>query len=186
MSIFVKIRQILLTVLFRIRYFDVATIESRSAIRGKVVVNQFRKIGKLRIVLRKGSYLKDNIVIQGSGYFELGQDSYLSSFCIIGANESIKIGKNVMIADCVSIRDTDHRFDDLSIPMKNQGITTKPIEIDDDVWICHGAVITKGVKVGKGAVIAANAVVTKNVPPMGIVGGVPAKLIKFRTSQQEL
>lgn len=52
--------------------------------------------------------------------------------------------------------------------------------IGNDVWIGDGAVIRRGVKVGDGAVIAANAVVTKDVPAYGIVGGVPAKLIRFR------
>jgi acetyltransferase-like isoleucine patch superfamily enzyme len=56
----------------------------------------------------------------------------------------------------------------------------KPIEIGHDVWIGARAVVMDGVRIGHGAVIAANAVVTKDVPPYAIVGGVPAKLIKYR------
>lgn len=85
-----------------------------------------------------------------------------------------------MIASSVSIRDTDHRFDRLDIPMISQGIVTAPIVIKDNVWIGHGAVITKGVTIESGAIIAANAVVTRDVPANAIMGGVPAKLIKYR------
>ena len=54
------------------------------------------------------------------------------------------------------------------------------IEISDDVWIGTNALILSGVHIGKGAVVAAGSVVTKDVPPFAIVGGVPAKVIKYR------
>ena len=54
------------------------------------------------------------------------------------------------------------------------------IEVDDDVWIGYGATIMSGVHIGQGAVVAAGAVVTKDVAPYAIVGGVPAKIIKYR------
>jgi len=79
------------------------------------------------------------------------------------------------------LRDTNHNFDRLDIPMKNQGFNTAPIIIEDDVWIGHGCVITQGVTIGKGAIVGSNAVVTKDVPELAIVGGVPAKLIKYRS-----
>lgn len=54
------------------------------------------------------------------------------------------------------------------------------IVIEDDVWIGQGCIILSGVHIGQGAVIAAGAIVTHNIPPYAIVGGVPAKVIKFR------
>ena len=57
---------------------------------------------------------------------------------------------------------------------------SRPVRIGNDTWIGHGAIIMKGVTVGDGAVIASNAVVTKDVPPYAIVGGLPAKVIKWR------
>lgn len=56
----------------------------------------------------------------------------------------------------------------------------KPVRIGNDVWIGHRAVVMNGVSVGDGAVIGTNAVVTKDVPPYAIVGGVPAKVIRYR------
>ena len=54
------------------------------------------------------------------------------------------------------------------------------ITVDNDVWIGYGATIMSGVHIGQGAIVAAGAVVTKDVPPYAIVGGVPAKVIKYR------
>src|SRR5699024_8636000 len=56
--------------------------------------------------------------------------------------------------------------------------------IGNDVWIGHGAIIQAGITVGDGAVIASNAVVTKDIPPYAIVGGIPAKIIKYRFSDE--
>lgn len=61
-----------------------------------------------------------------------------------------------------------------------EGVSKGDIIVDDDVWIGYGATIMSGVHIGQGAVVAAGAVVTKDVPPYAIVGGVPAKVIKYR------
>lgn len=67
---------------------------------------------------------------------------------------------------------------------KAEAFSKGDIVIDDDVWIGYGATIMSGVHVGQGAVVAAGAVVTKDVPPYAIVGGVPAKVIKYRFTDE--
>jgi chloramphenicol O-acetyltransferase type B len=62
----------------------------------------------------------------------------------------------------------------------------RPIEIGSDVWIGARAIVLDGVRVGDGAIVAANAVVTTDVPPYAIVGGVPAKILRYRFSREKI
>jgi maltose O-acetyltransferase len=96
----------------------------------------------------------------------------------------VTIGSDVMMGPEVVIFTTDHAFEDTNRPMREQGMSaTRPVIIEDDVWIGQRAMILPGVSVGRGAVIAAGAVVTKDVPPNSMVGGNPAKVLRFRGPQ---
>lgn len=108
-------------------------------------------------------------------------------------NEFLSIGSFCSIAEKVNfILGGNHVYENvLTYPIRanimNQGYeatSNGPIIIKDDVWIGFGATILSGVHIGQGAVVAAGAVVTKDVPPYAIVGGVPAKVIKYRFSQE--
>ena len=61
-----------------------------------------------------------------------------------------------------------------------EALSKGDICVEDDVWIGYGATILSGVRIGQGAIVAAGAVVTKDVPPYAVVGGVPAKVMKYR------
>jgi acetyltransferase-like isoleucine patch superfamily enzyme len=169
------------TTLFIIKYKSYVHLSTNAWVEPKVILKPFfHRNKKIKLIMKKDSFIKRNVIIQGSGLLEIGENSYISSFCVIGVNEKIIIGKYVMIADAVSLRDTNHEFNRTDIPMCKQGMKTAPIIIEDDVWIGHGAVITLGVTIGTGSIVGANAVVTKDVSPYSIVGGVPAKVIKIR------
>lgn len=86
--------------------------------------------------------------------------------------ERVELGRNVIIGPDVVIRDSDNHV------MYGSARPSAPVRIDDDVWIGHGAMILKGVTVGKGAVVAARAVVTRDVPPATLVAGVPARVVR--------
>jgi acetyltransferase-like isoleucine patch superfamily enzyme len=85
-----------------------------------------------------------------------------------------------MMGPRVSFFAENHNFSRLDIPMRDQGVTEGSITVDNDVWIGSGSIITNNVCIGHGSIVAAGSVVTKDVPPGAIVGGVPAKLIKWR------
>ena len=96
---------------------------------------------------------------------------------------SVIIGNDVMMGANCTMYSRNHRFDRIDIPMCEQGfLPEKTIVIDDDVWIGGQVIILPGVHIGKGAIIGAGAVVTKDVPDYAIVGGNPAKIIKYRNN----
>jgi acetyltransferase-like isoleucine patch superfamily enzyme len=113
-----------------------------------------------------------SVTIQENALLEIGS-GYMSDHSRIMCFNHIKIGDDVIIADKVTIRDSDNHN------IKYEGYEiSKPINIGNHVWIGMGATILKGVTIGDGAIIAAGAVVTKNVPSQCLCGGVPAKIIK--------
>lgn len=181
-TLYARCKRKLITFLNIIRYQKYLRVGKGIRLESGLLIHQFsfKDSQGLSIILDDYTGIGRNVIIQGSSNIYIGERTYVGAFSVIGCNARVDIGKYVMIADGVSIRDTDHCFDDLSKPMIFQGINTAPIIIEDNVWIAHGAVITKGVTVGSGAIVAANAVVTKDVPKNAVVGGVPAKIIKYR------
>lgn len=108
----------------------------------------------------------------------IGDNSNIGWFSLLDARGGIKIGNNVSIASYAKLITGSH---DLQSPEFTAKF--KPIIINDYAWICTGAIITQGVRIGKGAVVAAGAVVTKDVNDYEIVAGVPAKVIGSRNPE---
>ena len=90
----------------------------------------------------------------------------------------VNIGHHVNLAQGITVTALNHNFEDSEKRIDEQGVSTTPVVIEDDVWIGANAVILPGVRVGTHSVVAAGAVVTKEVPPHSIVAGIPAKIIK--------
>jgi acetyltransferase-like isoleucine patch superfamily enzyme len=112
----------------------------------------------------------------------VGHNSHVSRNCQINGPYpgDIQIGSNVMVGPYVMVTSVIHNFADIDIPMKKQGLSSKPVVIEDDVWIGGHSTILPGVRIGKGAVIGAGSVVTKDVEAFAIQGGVPARKIRSR------
>ena len=93
----------------------------------------------------------------------------------------LTLGDDVMMGPEVVFISYNHAVDDLEVPMRAQGATdSKPIVVGNDVWIGMRAMIMPGVTIGAHAIVAAGSIVTKDVPEWAIVGGNPARLIKYR------
>ena len=142
---------------------------------------------------REGVWLGDNVsigrftMIEATGLLRLlgkgvriGANSNLGDYNYVGGVGGVTIGENVLIGQFVSFHPQNHVIDDPNRPIKEQGTTEVGIVVEDDVWIGARVTVLDGVHIGRGAVIASGAVVTRDVPPYAVVGGVPARVIKWR------
>lgn len=149
-------------------------------------VSHRARIGR-RAIVRAGTEVGPDVVLGDYSYIS-GPRSYV---------EAARIGKFCSIARQVTIGPGDHDLTGVSthpfrlspaygglvdtvVPLKQKA----PPVIGADVWIGMNAVIMRGVTVGDGAIVAANSVVTRDVPAFAVVGGVPAKVIRYRFSPE--
>lgn len=117
------------------------------------------------------------IVDNGVGDVVIGDYTRIGLRCtIIGP---VQIGNHVILAQNITISGLNHRYDDIQLPIHQQGVTTASIKIGNDSWIGANATITAGVNIGKHVVIGAGSVVTKDIPDYSIAVGNPAKVVKI-------
>lgn len=104
----------------------------------------------------------------------------------------LRIGRKVILGPCPTIITGDHRIDIVGKYIADVTDADKlpeqdsPVVIEDDVWCGANVTILKGVTIGRGSVVAAGSVVTKSCPPYSIMGGVPAKVLKMRFTQEKI
>lgn len=143
---------------------------------------QLAKIGK--------SSIHPTAIIREGEHVVIGYNCLINHNCLIQAGKSdagyIRIGNYVHTGVNVMMMAFNHGFYTRVIPTKKQDYFDAPIVIEDDVWIGAGSIILAGVTIGKGAIIAAGAVVNKDVPEYAIVGGVPAKILKYREESETI
>jgi len=120
-----------------------------------------------------------NKSINGGSHWGFGKG------CRIFATGGLTIGNCVMIAAHVTIITSNHRYV-TQFSNENNYDELNPIIIKDDVWIGERAIILPGVTIGRGAIVGAGAIVTKDVPDYAVVGGNPAKVLKYRNDNQDL
>lgn len=187
-----KIKIFLSTLFYRLNQFYVRNETPELISVGKgVKLRQVHMKGKIRLgeysSLRGGVYL--------SGKIEIGRFSSINgpNVDIYSKVNKVIIGNFCSIARNISIQEFNHKMENLSTFLISKNlfnengfdITSKgDIVIGNDVWIGAHSVVLSGVKIGNGAIIAANSVVTKNIPPFAIVGGNPAKIIKYRFNKE--
>jgi acetyltransferase-like isoleucine patch superfamily enzyme len=174
-------------------------LKAISLILKKNKKNQIEKNKKVNIAKNasvhyaKIDYEGNNSIAGGtsiSGYLKIGLGSTISSNCYIHGH--IIIGKYCQLAGNIGIFSSNHPTNYITTFTSKaflNGVLKKnsqngSVNIGNDVWIGHGAIILKDVKIGHGAIIAAGAIVTKDVPPYSIVGGNPARILKFRFSDE--
>lgn len=138
-----------------------------------------KDIGKNVAIMARVKIMSPQKVVIGNAVL-LNEDTKVGGQC------GVSIGNHVLIGYNVNIVSENHAYQNPLLPIKKQGYYGGPIIIYDDVWIGANAVILPNVILGRGCIIGANAVVTKNVPEYAIVGGIPAKLLRYRFSKSDI
>jgi acetyltransferase-like isoleucine patch superfamily enzyme len=169
----------------------------------KYFVNPFyHKKGKGAVIRRR-----TRLDVVPWNRFELGANSTIEDFSainngvgpvIIGDRTKIglsntiigpvTIGNDIRLAQNITLSGLNHNYEDINIPIHEQGVSTAPISIQDNTWIGANVVVLAGVTIGKHAIVAAGSIVTKDIPAYSVAVGNPARIIKqynFETSKWE-
>jgi acetyltransferase-like isoleucine patch superfamily enzyme len=135
------------------------------------------------VMIRKDAWV-NTFDIEGDGEPKI----IIDDNCLIGARDVISakncihIERDVIIGTSVLIQDHNHAYEDISRPIKAQGLTAGgKILIEQGCWIGHGAAIVCNqdeLVIGRNSVVAANALVTKSFPPYSVIVGNPARLVR--------
>ena len=133
------------------------------------------------IFIGKGVFIgRNSIVYCKDGNIYIGNNSVIAFNCELFSANTVTLGENVLIAAYSYLNGGTHNFDRTDIPIMQQDRSGKGIVIEDNVWLGANVKVLDGVTIGKDAVITAGAVVDKDIPPLSIAGGVPARVVRAR------
>jgi acetyltransferase-like isoleucine patch superfamily enzyme len=140
------------------------------------------KVGGHLLGCCKNCVIRIGVQLDRSSKYVFIGSSQLGEYSVISARKGgeIYIGDNVIMGGRIVFHTLNHNFEKKDFLIKTQGISVKPIKIEDDCWIGSDTIILPGVTIGKGSVIGAGSVVTKDVAPYSVVVGNPAKMVKKR------
>lgn len=160
------------------------SIGSGATIADGCIINAMSKDG---VTIGKDFTLGANSIIDCTGLMrelgesiEIGNNVGISPNFTVFVRGGVKIGSNTIIGPNVTVIAENHIAVDIDKEIRKQGTSRKGISIGENCWIGAGVTILDGVTIGDGAIVAAGAVVNRDVEPLSIVGGVPAKILKMR------
>ncbi|MEY8213900.1 MAG: hypothetical protein RPR97_05375 [Colwellia sp.] len=116
----------------------------------------------------------------------------LGDYCYIGPRANVVselvVGDMVLISSDFRVIGNDHGFNSIGEPMRISESDSKNIitYIENDVWVGEGVTLKQGVRIGRGAIVGVKSFVNKDVPPYAIVAGIPAKIIRYRFTAEEI
>ena len=130
--------------------------------------------------LKEKNVLDRGFDIEVKGHLTIGARNYFNKNVKIVCFDKISIGDDCLIADSVHIYDHDHRYEDTTKLISDQGYVMAPVVIGNNVWLGAKVTVLKGATIGDGTIVGANSVVTRDLPANLICAGIPAKVIKMR------
>ena len=168
----------------KIRHAHRITAGKSLTIGDNVEINALSKSG---VAIGDNVSILKNTIIECTGVIRdlgegltIGNHVGIAQNCFIQVRGNVEIGNHVIFGPGVSLFSENHNFNDINIPVMQQGANRRGVKIENDVWIGANSTVLDGVTIGTGSIIAAGSVVNGNVEPYSIVAGVPAKVIKTR------
>jgi len=172
----------------RLRYANHITLERGAYLDQSVYLHAGPggiKIGENTIVMHGAVLHVYNFRSLPHAGITIGRDSLVGEYSVVRGQGGVAIGDRVYTSPFTQIIAVNHVFNDPDRPFVEQGITAEGIVIEDDVWLGSGVVVLDGVRIGRGSIIAAGAVVNKDIPPHVVAAGVPARVIKTVTKDDQ-
>jgi acetyltransferase-like isoleucine patch superfamily enzyme len=165
---------------FKLRLLNPHIITEGFVFLGKNV-DIFARRGYGRMVIGRWVHFGDGNAIRcHEGNLRVGDKCVFGKDNTVNAYLDIEFGPTTLVADWVYVCDFDHRFDDITRPIKDQGIVKAPVTIGPDVWLGTKVTVLRGITIGRGCVVAAHAVVNKDLPDFSVAVGVPARVVQNR------
>ena len=159
-------------------------------IGSKTKIHDYSRIDALSVEgvkIGEKCILGRNTIIECTGSLEhigkginIGDRTTFGSDCFFGAAGGIEIGNDVIAGQYIRFHSENHKYNDVTKLIKDQGVIHKGITIGNNCWIGSGVVFLDGAKLSDGCVVAANAVVSNIFTANSVIGGIPAKVIKIR------
>jgi acetyltransferase-like isoleucine patch superfamily enzyme len=142
-----------------------------------IYLHQAYRFEKLRKSLRfcgERVRVSPDAIIWGIHGVSLENDVEINSFTHIFGAGGVHIGARTLISACCSITSLTHE----EVVANRSRLIESQVTIEEDCWLGTGAIVLPGVRIGRGSIIGAGAVVTKDIPPMSVAIGVPARVVR--------
>ncbi|MEY8849449.1 acyltransferase [Psychroserpens sp. XS_ASV72] len=136
---------------------------------------------KLGDVVKIGAFTTISTTSHLSKYgkgLQIGNNSAVGEYSYFGCSGGVRIGNDVIMGQYISFHSENHNFSDTKLLIREQGVTSKGIELGNNIWVGSKATFLDGSKVGNNSVVAAGSVVKDEFPDNVVIGGVPAKILK--------
>jgi maltose O-acetyltransferase len=137
-------------------------------VHGKLIVGE-----RLQLISK---LWRSEIVVGPNGCLEIGDRVFINHGCSIGATELIRIGSRCHIGTQVQLMDNDWHY--LEPERRNERPPSRPIVLEENVWLASRVIVLGGVTIGEGSVIGAGSVVVSDVPARSLAVGSPARVIR--------
>ncbi|PVZ14669.1 acyltransferase [Actinomycetospora cinnamomea] len=139
-----------------------------------------------RLEIGRFVHIGDNTRVRcHEGSLRIGDKSVFGNENTINCYLDIEFGEATLLSDWIYVCDFDHRYADVNVPIKDQGIVKSPVRIGPETWIGTKVTVLRGARVGRGCVLGAHAVVRGDVPDWSVAVGAPARVVRDRMADWE-